>query len=55
MSKTTYTIEVQQGDWGPIIDRFTIDLDDELNSKEQTRLIHEKMRKRLEEKKRQLQ
>jgi len=49
MGRTTYTIEVTQGVTGPVIDRFTIDLDDDLDSKEHTRLIHEKMNRRLEE------
>jgi len=34
--QTTYTIEVTQGVTGPIIDRFTINLNDDLDVDEKT-------------------
>jgi hypothetical protein len=46
MPKTTHIIEVTQGVTGPIIDRFTIDLDDDLDVDE---LINEEMHRRLNE------
>ena len=48
--QTTHIIEVTQGIAGPIIDRFTIDLDDDLDVDEQYRLIQEEMHIRLNEK-----
>jgi len=48
-SETTYTIEVTQGPTGAIIDRFEITLDDSLDSKEQTKIINEEMKRRLKQ------
>ena len=48
--QTTYTIEVTQGVTGPIIDRFTINLNDDLDVDEQDRLIKQEMHRRLNEK-----
>jgi len=48
MPKTTRIIEVTQGITGPVIDRFTIDIDDDLDSDEQTRIIKEEMNRRIE-------
>ena len=47
MPKTTHIIEVTQGITGPVIDRFTIDIDDDLDSDEQTRIIKEEMNRRI--------
>jgi len=47
MPKTTHIIEVTQGITGPVIDRFTIDIDDDLDSDDQTRIIREEMHRRL--------
>jgi len=47
MPKTTRIIEVTQGITGPVIDRFTIDIDDDLDSDEQTRIIKEEMNRRI--------
>lgn len=49
MTKTTHIIEVTQGITGPVIDRFTIELDDNLDSAEQHRIFNEEARRRLEE------
>jgi len=49
MPKTTRIIEVTQGITGPVIDRFTIDIDDDLDSDDQTRIIREEMHRRLNE------
>jgi len=51
MGRTTHYIEVTQGITGPVIDRFTIELDDNLDSDDQTRIIREEMHRRLDEQK----
>ena len=48
--QTTHIIEVTQGITGPIIDRFTIDLDDDLDDDEKYRLMQEEAYRRLNEK-----
>ena len=45
----THIIEVTQGLTGSVIDRFTIDLDDDLDVDERDRLINEEMHRRLYE------
>jgi hypothetical protein len=47
MKKTTYTIEVTQGVSGPIIDRFTIDINDDLDADERYSLIQKQAYRRL--------
>jgi len=42
----THIIEVTQGITGLIIDRFTIDIDDDLDSDDQTRIIRGEMNRR---------
>ena len=45
----THIIEVTQGVTGPVIDRFTIDLDDDLDVDRRDQLIKEEMHRRLHE------
>ena len=45
--QTTHIIEVTQGVYGPIIDRFTIELDDDLDVDQRDKLINEEMHRRL--------
>ena len=52
MGRTTHYIEVTQGITGPVIDRFTIELDDNLDATEQHRIFNEEARRRLEERSR---
>ena len=49
MGQTTHYIEVTQGVYGTVIDKFTIELDDDLDSAEQHRIFNEVARRRLEE------
>ena len=49
MGRTTHYIEVTQGITGPVIDKFTIELDDDLDATEQHRIFNEEARRRLEE------
>jgi hypothetical protein len=49
MPKTTHIISVTQGVYGPVIDNFTIDLDDDLDVDEIDRLINEEAHRRLNE------
>ena len=45
--QTTHIIEVTQGVYGPIIDRFTIELDEDLDDDEKYRLMQEEAYRRL--------
>lgn len=45
--KKTHHIEITQGLYGPIIDKFTIELDDTLDADEAHTIIKEEMHRRL--------